>query len=731
MTLRYRDFLIACLIIFGALGLRIVVLVDRYNADPQFSKLPIGSDQVTYVSSAQAYEVGLFPQEPFRYQPGFIYFLVGIRKFVGSNLVVDRLALIATDALACGCMIAVGWLLTRRRWGGFLTGIMYAIYPVAIFYSAEFLLEGLALFYICLFMFLALWQRERLTWWRTGLIGIVLGLVTITRTNLALMVVAWVLWLFLIEANKRRVFGHVLLSFLMLALVIAPVTLWNFQMGSRQLITNVGVDEIHRASSRDSDGTYNSIYNARRMVEGDYAAALLNDIQRDPLHFVAIQVRKLGLYWSNAEPANNIDYLQNGKAVSPLLQAIPLDFRIISLFGLLGTVVLWRSNRSAGLFFAAIHLLIFTGVMVIWVISRVRLPAVAPLIATSAYFFVWLVEQVRTRPRLYLVRKLAPAALAIIALLIFCTWAIDNALVKHPMSALPEDAHPSDIIFDQSLHLVGWRWFNEWSSAERGWAQPMQSYGVELFWEILKPTENDYNVYVAYIQDSVRYIAHDAVIGEVSFPPLPTSLWEPGEIYSEIMGFKFPHGIPSAVTGNIHLGVYRSVDDITASSRQVYGVAITSDPFANSDVLLQSMAVFDPGISPEIPSNLTEANLDFAHQVMLKNYRISQENGMGIFEFEWQALSDIKTDYILFIHIMDANNQLQASYDLPVGGKLLSSNWQPNYSVYERIPIELPTTPASYQIYIGLYDPVTQERLSVDAPDYRPLLGEITIEGND
>lgn len=43
------------------------------------------------------------------------------------------------------------------------------------------------------------------------------------------------------------------------------------------------------------------------------------------------------------------------------------------------------------------------------------------------------------------------------------------------------------------------------------------------------------------------------------------------------------------------------------------------------------------------------------------------------------------------------------------------------------MPIALPTIPGSYRVYFGQYRPETQERLPVDAPDFRPLIGEITI----
>jgi hypothetical protein len=39
----------------------------------------------------------------------------------------------------------------------------------------------------------------------------------------------------------------------------------------------------------------------------------------------------------------------------------------------------------------------------------------------------------------------------------------------------------------------------------------------------------------------------------------------------------------------------------------------------------------------------------------------------------------------------------------------------------------MPDTPGLYRVYMGLYHAVTRDRLPVDAPDYRPLLGEIIV----
>ncbi|MBZ0276244.1 MAG: hypothetical protein K8I60_08875, partial [Anaerolineae bacterium] len=147
-----RDSLAVIILVLAAMLLRVVVVFDRSAADPAFKPLPMGSDQRTYVTQAELYEAGKWPTEPFRYQPGLAYYFIGIRALVGKSLGVMRLATSLTGALTCGLMVGIGWLLTGRRWGGYLAGFLLAIYPVAIFYSTVLLIPGLASFYVALFL---------------------------------------------------------------------------------------------------------------------------------------------------------------------------------------------------------------------------------------------------------------------------------------------------------------------------------------------------------------------------------------------------------------------------------------------------------------------------------------------------------------------------------------------------------------------------------------------------
>ncbi len=760
-SLTYRDMVIAVGIVLVAYLLRVVVVVDRAHGDPFFDPLPAGRDQRVYISFAEQYAAGQWPTEPFRFQPGFVYYLVGLHALVGPSLGAIRLGTSLTGALACGFMVGVGWLLTGRRWGGYLTGLLMAVYPVAIFYSTELLTEPLATFLVSVWLFFVLWQWHTPALWRTAIVGLTLGLLAITRTNLILL---WFAWLFVLDwrtpltpisthahvtsskffspfsglgflrARRLNVWRpailHAAISLLFMALVIAPVTLWNLRAGNGkfQLITSTGMDEVYRANNRDATGV-RSGDPAMETVDDGYNHALLTDIRRNPLRFVELQLRKAGIYWSAQEPINNIDYVASGEAVSPLLRAIPLDFGILTVLGWLGVLALAHDDRRLGVFFTITNLLIFAGVMVIWVEGRLKQPAVVPLIATTAYLTARLDSVMRGLALRQMLRGYAPLAVSLLATFVYLNWARANLPAKHPLAGLPGDLRSVDVVFDGRLRLLGWRPLPEWPAATLGWSRPRRSYVVELFWRLDEPATEDYNVYIAYVDDGERYAGVDRAIGGVSYRPRLTSAWQPGEIYSEILGFKLPATIPPERSGDIRLGVYLIEEE--NDNRAIINVPATSLDRQTESITLQRLAVFGALEPQDTPAEHAPMVYVFGDMIALHGYTLPERAAPGEevrLSFTWQAVDEVPADYTLFLHVMDESDQLAVQLDAPPrNNAFVTSTWPPNYSVHDEITLTMPDTPGIYRVYMGLYHAVTRDRLPVDAPDYRPLLGEIVI----
>jgi 4-amino-4-deoxy-L-arabinose transferase-like glycosyltransferase len=95
----------------------------------------------------------------------------------------------------------------------------------------------------------------------------------------------------------------------------------------------------------------------------------------------------------------------------------------------------------------------------------------------------------------------------------------------------------------------------------------------------------------------------------------------------------------------------------------------------------------------------------------------------------WRALTATDTDYVLFIHVYDADDQRVAQRDLPLRyADYPTSRWQPGELVIERGDMPLPALPpGDYRLLIGLYDATTGAALPT--PDGAPVeLATIRIE---
>jgi 4-amino-4-deoxy-L-arabinose transferase-like glycosyltransferase len=734
LQLNKRALLLGVLIVLFAFALRIIVIADRAALDPEFYTLPLGSDQRMYLNQVIDLEAGLFPNAPFAYQPGIVYYLAAIRAIVGPEIVLTRLVMALFGALACGLMVGIGWLLTRREWGGYFAGLFLALYPVANFYASSFLIEGAATVYVTLFVFLVLWQGEGLSLWRSVLIGVMLGLLAITRSNLMLLALAWAAYVLSLRPGVKAILTHGALSAVFMTLTIAPVTLWNIHAGNGafQLIARTGADQIYVASNRDASGIPEQTMAWSLAEENEHLTALFHDIQRDPVRFIAVQIRKAGLFWNAAEPGNNLNYLHDGEAYSPLLRAIPLDFRILAITGWLGMVALYfRGNRSAFVFMLMTILLMFLSVMLVWIASRIRFPIVIPLIASSSVLAVTVVEMLQKQQWRGILRRFAVPAVILAGLLAFGDWAIDALPMKHPLTAVPEDVRRLDVTFNEELRLIGWRPVPGHPAAQERWSERWRHYAVELFWEVTQPTQTNYESYIAYIADEARYTGRDYAIGTVSYPPRPTSQWQPGEIYSEIVGFKL-QDMPYERSGEIRLGVYYVEGDWTPTqdNRQVFNVVATSLPDQPGAITLHHLAIYDryQPAPPYAGEGYDPMGYRFDENLLLHGSRITRTPNQLQLDFYWEALASIPQDYTRFVHVVDQAGTLHSQHDGPPrDGALLTSGWMPNYPLTDRVNVDLPTASGTYRVYMGLYNAETGQRASVEAPDNRVLLGEFTV----
>lgn len=105
-------------------------------------------------------------------------------------------------------------------------------------------------------------------------------------------------------------------------------------------------------------------------------------------------------------------------------------------------------------------------------------------------------------------------------------------------------------------------------------------------------------------------------------------------------------------------------------------------------------------------------------QIQLTGFELGQTSASELtFTLAWQTGQPLPTNYTVFAQLLDADNKLVAGFDRPpLDGAYPTSTWLAGQVIID--PRHIPLTqipPGEYRLIVGLYDPVTQQRLRTTA----------------
>ncbi|HEY0606100.1 MAG TPA: glycosyltransferase family 39 protein [Herpetosiphonaceae bacterium] len=114
----------------------------------------------------------------------------------------------------------------------------------------------------------------------------------------------------------------------------------------------------------------------------------------------------------------------------------------------------------------------------------------------------------------------------------------------------------------------------------------------------------------------------------------------------------------------------------------------------------------------------------FGEAIRVRGVTVDQAPGQLIVTPSWDVRSKLDADYLLFLHIFNAEGQRVAQIDVaPNGGGPATSAWQPGEQLAVPLPVPFPAElPAgSYRVVLGLYDPAAQTRLPLTVGTAAPV----------
>jgi 4-amino-4-deoxy-L-arabinose transferase-like glycosyltransferase len=225
---------------------------------------------------------------------------------------------------------------------------------------------------------------------------------------------------------------------------------------------------------------------------------------------------------------------------------------------------------------------------------------------------------------------------------------------------------------------------------------------VTLFWRGLSAFSRPYDL-------ALRLRRDDVTLTELRAPPVgegyPTNQWAPGDL----LRYSHQLTIPADADSGAY-GLYLNLLD-----------AETGEPLSAEDLLLAEIEVEHRQRLFEAPPIAHPAEATWDGRIRLLGYDLPEmPAGPGdllSLTLYWQALEPVERDYVVFVHVVDAQDMICGQRDsMPVDGQRPTSGWVSGEIVVDNYRIEIRDGGApgdGYRLAIGLYDPATGERLPV------------------
>jgi hypothetical protein len=247
---------------------------------------------------------------------------------------------------------------------------------------------------------------------------------------------------------------------------------------------------------------------------------------------------------------------------------------------------------------------------------------------------------------------------------------------------------------------------------------PGERLVVALYWRATRPINADYAV--SLDAKSVAGNEGGGWLDHLASKAYPTSQWRWGEVLVDMHQLQMP---PTARSGFYVLSM-RLVD------------AKTHDNVSNR-LILGKLEFVERVRNFETPTAQHLVGTNVGGAVQLIGYDLPQSSVTAGKSFPltlyWRALDEMDTSYTVFVHVVGPDGVIRGQWDsVPGGGALPTTGWVKDEVVTDEylVPMDEDAPPWRYTIIVGMYDPITGNRLSVSgAEDQNSIvLGTVQIE---
>ncbi len=380
--------------------IRIIFLLAYYFS-PDWNFLMV--DSLYHHNWAKAIAGGdLLGKEVFMRAPFYIYLLGGLYAIFGSSLWVGRILGLIIGLISIGLTFGIARKIFDKKIA-IIAGCLHALYPIAIYFENELLVDSLFTLFVelSILLFLLAFERKSIKYFVWS--GLVIGLAAITRPIILGLIPLYLIWIILNLKESKLYLKAGLLLIFMCALAISPATLRNAIVADDVvLIAASGGVNFYIGNNAAADGLTASVppfgndwqfSEIKSYAEKESGRVLsqselsdfwmskgLNWIWSNKSAFIGLFIKKLYFAVNNFEVSNNRNLTDFFSSYS-ILKYNPLCFGIVfplAIIGFMSLLIYKKLNRiTLFLFFYIMAFLVLLSLF--FINARFRLP-VLPLI---------------------------------------------------------------------------------------------------------------------------------------------------------------------------------------------------------------------------------------------------------------------------------------------------------------------------------------------------------------
>ena len=246
---------------------------------------------------------------------------------------------------------------------------------------------------------------------------------------------------------------------------------------------------------------------------------------------------------------------------------------------------------------------------------------------------------------------------------------------------------------------------------------PGERLPITLYWRATRLLDTDY--LVSLDAKSVAGNEGGSWLEPLASETYPTSQWRWREVLVDMHQLQMPANARSG----FYLLSLRLIDKATG------------DPISDR-VILGKLEFIERARNFETPEVQHPVGADLGGRVQLIGYDLPQTRVAPGETFPltlyWRALDEMDTSYTVFVHVVGPDGVIRGQWDsVPGNGSLPTTGWLKGEVITDEylIPMDDDAPPWQYTILVGMYDPMTGERLRVAGPGNRDSIALGVVQG--